>query len=60
MDFAFLRKEILKTLDEMENVAIPQELVLYGRTFALLAGVTRSVAPKTNPLLIAKPILTQA
>lgn len=60
MDFAFLRKEILRTLDEMENVAIPQELVLYGRTFALLAGVSRSIAPDINAIAIAKPLLTQA
>jgi predicted unusual protein kinase regulating ubiquinone biosynthesis (AarF/ABC1/UbiB family) len=41
-------------------VAVPQELVLYGRTFALLAGVTRAVAPDVNALAIARPLITQA
>lgn len=60
LDFMLVRDEVLSTLDEMDGIVIPQELVLYGRTFALLAGVSRSVAPDSNPLAIAQPILTQA
>ncbi len=60
LDFVAVRDLVLSTLDEMEGVVIPQELVLYGRTFALLAGVTRAIAPAVNPLAVAKPLLTQA
>jgi predicted unusual protein kinase regulating ubiquinone biosynthesis (AarF/ABC1/UbiB family) len=60
LDFGAVRAEVLQTLGEMEDVAIPQELVLYGRTFALLAGVTRAIAPKINALAIAKPLVTDA
>ncbi|HBQ12404.1 MAG TPA: hypothetical protein DEF51_15075 [Myxococcales bacterium] len=60
LDFAALRMRVLETIDRMEGVAIPQELVLYGRTFALLAGVTRSIAPDVNALAIARPLVTQA
>jgi predicted unusual protein kinase regulating ubiquinone biosynthesis (AarF/ABC1/UbiB family) len=60
LDFAKLRLEVVRTLDRMEGVVVPQELVLYGRTFALLAGVTRSVAPDVNALAIAQPLVTQA
>lgn len=60
LDFANVRDQVLDTLDRMEGVVIPQELVLYGRTFALLAGVSRAVAPHSNPLAVARPILTQA
>ncbi len=60
LDFGRLRAEVKRALDEMEGVAVPQELVLYGRTFALLAGVTRAVAPEINALAIARPLLTQA
>lgn len=60
LDFAALRMRVLETVDRMEGVAIPQELVLYGRTFALLAGVTRSIAPDVNALAIARPLVTQA
>ncbi len=60
MDFARLREEVAGALDEMKGVVIPQELVLYGRTFALLAGVTRAIAPAINALSIARPLITQA
>jgi len=60
LDFVEVREMVLTTLDEMDGVVIPQEIVLYGRTFALLAGVTRSIAPGENPLAVAKPMLTQA
>lgn len=60
LDFPKLRAEVVATLDRMEGVAVPQELVLYGRTFALLAGVTRAIAPEVNALAIARPLITQA
>lgn len=60
LDFPALRDEVLSTLDQMEGVAVPQELVLYGRTFALLAGVTRAIAPEVNALAVARPLVTQA
>ncbi|HEY8430484.1 MAG TPA: AarF/UbiB family protein [Sandaracinaceae bacterium] len=60
LDFARVREEVVSTLDRMEGVAIPQELVLYGRTFALLAGVTRAIAPEVNAIEVARPLLTQA
>ncbi|HHH29315.1 MAG TPA: AarF/ABC1/UbiB kinase family protein [Polyangiaceae bacterium] len=60
MDFGAVREEVLATLDEMHGVVIPQELVLYGRTFALLAGVTRAIAPDLNPLDVARPLLSDA
>ncbi|MCA9604067.1 MAG: AarF/ABC1/UbiB kinase family protein [Myxococcales bacterium] len=60
LDFMALRDVVTSTLDQMEGVVIPQELVLYGRTFALLAGVTRAIAPNVNPIAIAKPLLTKA
>lgn len=59
LDFPRLRREVKDAIDQMD-VAVPQELVLYGRTFALLAGVTRAVAPDVNALAIARPLITQA
>jgi ubiquinone biosynthesis protein len=60
LDFAQLRNEVKDALDRMEGVAVPQEIVLYGRTFAILAGVTRTIAPGINPLNVARPLITQA
>lgn len=60
IDFDRIRGEVLSTLDQMDGVVIPQELVLYGRTFSILAGVTRAIAPDVNAIAIARPLLTQA
>lgn len=60
LDFAQLRNEVKAALDRMEGVAVPQEIVLYGRTFAILAGVTRAIAPGINALAVARPLITQA
>lgn len=60
LDFPRLRDEVKRTLDQMDGVAVPQELVLYGRTFSLIAGVSRSIAPGLNPLNVARPLITQA
>ncbi len=59
LDFPHLRDEVKGVIEQMD-IAVPQELVLYGRTFALLAGVTRAVAPDVNALAIARPLITQA
>lgn len=60
LDFAKARDEVIKLVDGLEGIVVPQELVLYGRTFALLAGVTRAIHPSANPIAIAQPMLTQA
>ena len=60
LDFPRIRDEVMSTIDEMDGIVIPQELVLYGRTFALLAGVTRAVAPDLNAIAVAKPLMMQA
>src|SRR5690606_26761777 len=59
LDFPRLRQEVKYAIEQMD-IAVPQELVLYGRTFTLLAGVTRTVAPDVNALAIARPLITQA
>jgi predicted unusual protein kinase regulating ubiquinone biosynthesis (AarF/ABC1/UbiB family) len=60
LDFGKLRTEVKDALDRIEGIAVPQEIVLYGRTFALLAGLTRAIAPEVNALEIARPLITRA
>jgi ubiquinone biosynthesis protein len=58
--FTDVRDEVRRAISEVQGIVIPQELVLYGRTIGLLAGVTRQLAPEVNALAIAQPMLAQA
>ena len=60
MDFAWLRTEVLSKLAELRGIAVPQDLVLYGRTFALLAGLTRQVDPTVDAFALARPHVMRA
>ncbi|MGF1468442.1 MAG: ABC1 kinase family protein [Sandaracinaceae bacterium] len=60
LDFPALRLEVRGALRQMKGVVIPHDLVLYGRTLGLLAGVTHHVAPDVNALALARPLLTEA
>ncbi len=59
MDFAFIRDEILGQLASFRGIRVPQELVLYGRTFALLAGLTRAIDPSVDAFALARPYVMQ-
>jgi predicted unusual protein kinase regulating ubiquinone biosynthesis (AarF/ABC1/UbiB family) len=60
MDFTWVRDEVLSQLAQFRGITIPQELVLYGRTFALLAGLTRSIDPTVDAFALAKPHFLRA
>jgi len=60
MDFHWLRTEVLGKISELRGIVVPQELVLYGRTFALLAGLTRQVDPTVDAFALARPHVMRA
>lgn len=60
MDFQWLRTEVLGKIAELRGIVVPQELVLYGRTFALLAGLTRQVDPTVDAFSLARPHVMRA
>ncbi len=60
MDFTWLRTEVLGKIAELRGIVVPQELVLYGRTFALLAGLTRQVDPTVDAFALARPHVMRA
>ncbi len=60
MDFAWVRDEVLGQIRSFRGVTIPQDLVLYGRTFALLAGLSRSIDPSVDAFALAKPHFLRA
>ncbi|MFT5355382.1 MAG: putative unusual protein kinase regulating ubiquinone biosynthesis (AarF/ABC1/UbiB family) [Polyangiales bacterium] len=60
LDVSGLKAQVLVFLDKMEGVVIPQDIVLYGRAFSLLAGVVTQLAPNINGFVLAGPIIMQA
>ena len=51
---------ILEVVDRIDGVTIPQDIVLYGRAFGLLAGVIAALDPEVNGIIVAKPMIMQA
>jgi predicted unusual protein kinase regulating ubiquinone biosynthesis (AarF/ABC1/UbiB family) len=60
MDFQWLRTEVLGKIADLRGIVVPQDLVLYGRTFALLAGLTRQVDPTVDAFALARPHVMRA
>jgi ubiquinone biosynthesis protein len=60
MDFTWLRTEVLGKIAQLRGIVVPQDLVLYGRTFALLAGLTRQVDPTVDAFALARPHVMRA
>lgn len=60
MDFTWIRTEVLGQIQSFRGVTVPQDLVLYGRTFALLAGLSRAIDPTVDAFALAKPHVLRA
>lgn len=60
MDFEWIRTELVSELTGLRGLVVPQELVLYGRTLALLAGLTRQIDPTVDAFALARPFILEA
>ncbi len=60
LDVEDLREKIQSVIAQIEGVHIPQDLVLYGRAFGLLAGVLAALDDEVNGIVVAKPVIMQA
>lgn len=60
MNFEWIKDELVTELEHFRGIVVPQELVLYGRTLALLAGLTRQVDPTVDAFSLAKPHILSA
>lgn len=60
MDFTWIRTEVLGQIQSFKGVTVPTDLVLYGRTFALLAGLSRAIDPSVDAFALAKPHFLRA
>jgi ubiquinone biosynthesis protein len=57
LDFDKIRDDLKGVADQIEGMTIPQDIILYGRMFGLLAGVITALDDRVNGLVLAKPII---
>lgn len=60
LDPEAMKEKIMAVVDRIDGVTIPQDIVLYGRAFGLLAGVIAALDPEVNGIIVAKPMIMQA
>jgi len=60
LDFGWLRQEVVSSVSSLRGIVVPQELVLYGRTFVLLGGLVRAIDPTADVLDLARPHFLRA
>lgn len=60
LDAQAIKAKLQDVLARIEGVTIPQDIVLYGRAFSLLAGVVAALDPDVNGLIVAKPMIMKA
>lgn len=60
LDFGWLRQEVMSAITSLRGIVVPQELVLYGRTFVLLGGLVRAIDPSADVLELARPHFLRA
>lgn len=60
IDFGWLRREVMESIGSLRGIVVPQDLVLYGRTFVLLGGLVRAIDPDADVLELARPHFLRA
>ncbi|MCW5829157.1 MAG: AarF/ABC1/UbiB kinase family protein [Deltaproteobacteria bacterium] len=59
LDFRKIREDVLATIEKIDRITIPNDIILYGRTFSLLSGLATQIDKTANMFLIAKPFIMQ-
>jgi ubiquinone biosynthesis protein len=57
LDFDKIRDDVRGLIKSLDGVVIPQDIVLYGRTFGLLAGLCTAMDENINGFELAKPLI---
>lgn len=60
LDFEEIKDGLAEVVGEIEGVTIPTDIVLYGRTFAMLAGLVTALDADVNGFVIAQPMILTA
>lgn len=57
LDFDKIKEDVRALIKQLDGVTIPQDMVLYGRTFGLLAGLCTAMDENINGFELAKPLI---
>ncbi len=57
LDFDKIKDDVRGLIKQLDGVTIPQDMVLYGRTFGLLAGLCTAMDENINGFELAKPLI---
>jgi len=60
LDAEELKEKIQDVANRIDGVHIPQDIILYGRAFGLLAGVIAALDEEVNGIVLAKPAIMAA
>ncbi len=60
LDPTALKEKIQEVVGKIDGVVIPQDIVLYGRAFGLLAGVIAALDDEVNGIMLAKEPIMKA
>ncbi|NLE46791.1 MAG: hypothetical protein GX614_00165, partial [Sandaracinaceae bacterium] len=60
VDFNQVAADAKETLDQIEGIHIPTDVVLYGRTLGMLNGLCTTLDSSVNGLILAKPFIMDA
>jgi ubiquinone biosynthesis protein len=60
LDFSKIRDDAQAFIAKMDGIVIPNDIVLYGRTFGLLSGLVTQLDPNINGFEVARPMMMQA
>jgi len=56
-DFSMMRMDMLDIVNEIPDLQLPQDLILYGRAASLLIGTGAALDPEVNPMTVLQPKL---
>lgn len=57
LDFAKIREDVQALIQKIEGIHVPNDLVLYGRTFSLLVGLATTLDENANAFELARPFI---
>lgn len=60
LDFEKIREDVQEAVNKVQGISIPNDIILYGRTFSLLSGLATQIDKTANMFLLSKPFMLAA
>ncbi|MEW6776421.1 MAG: AarF/UbiB family protein [Bdellovibrionota bacterium] len=57
LDFDKIRDDVQQAVSKINGIYIPNDIILYGRTFSLLSGLATQIDKTANMFMLAKPFM---